>query len=258
MRFGICELASVPVRQQPSHKSELTSQLVFGETYLVLQTEGRWVQIECAYDGYTGWIAASQDQEIPEEEFRKLKHAPPVYVAEPVAWLESVDGAIRRLVPAGSLLPHYDRGKLRVGEREYALAAAQLIERAPAFTEENLLRLTSIYLHAPYLWGGRTPFGIDCSGFAQKTFRYFGKKLLRDAYQQAEQGAPVARLADARPGDLAFFEEEGRITHVGIILAGGRIIHAAGRVKICPLDDKGIFDAEAERYSHYLERIKRL
>ncbi|MBK7084827.1 MAG: C40 family peptidase [Flavobacteriales bacterium] len=115
------------------------------------------------------------------------------------------------------------------------------------------------FLGAPYLWGGRTPTGVDCSGLTQMLFMLMGIYLPRDAYQQAEEGDPVELVDLAEPGDLAFFDNaEGRITHVGIVLPERRILHASGRVRIDALDQEGIFDAEQGKYSHKLRLVKRV
>ena len=114
-------------------------------------------------------------------------------------------------------------------------------------------------LNVPYQWGGRSPMGMDCSGFTQVVFKILGKKLLRDAWQQAEQGVLVNFIEEIQPGDLVFFDnEEGRIIHVGIALANHKIIHASGCVRIDNLDHHGIYNTETRKYSHNLRIIKRV
>jgi cell wall-associated NlpC family hydrolase len=123
----------------------------------------------------------------------------------------------------------------------------------------NINYITRQFLNVPYLWGGKTPFGIDCSGFSQIVVRCIGINLHRDAYQQAEQGKVVSFLEEVQTGDLAFFDnEEGRITHVGIMLNSHSIIHASGKVRLDNIDSYGILDAENRNYSHKLRIIKRL
>jgi len=116
-----------------------------------------------------------------------------------------------------------------------------------------------MYLHAPYVWGGRSPFGIDCSGFTQMAYKIAGIQLLRDASQQATQGETISFISDARPGDLLFFDdEEGFITHTGILMPDSRVIHASGRVRVDKVDHQGIFDQESGKYTHKLRLIKKI
>jgi len=115
------------------------------------------------------------------------------------------------------------------------------------------------YMNAPYLWGGKTPFGIDCSGFAQQIFKLCGYKLKRDAHQQYLQGSVVKNFEEAQPGDLAFFEnEKNMITHVGILIEDQYIIHASGYVRKDKLDEKGIMNEESSTYTHKLVGFKRI
>ena len=116
-----------------------------------------------------------------------------------------------------------------------------------------------MYLKAPYVWGGKSIFGLDCSGLVQQLYGLVGIQLPRDARQQVEHGQPVHFVVQARPGDLAFFDNaEGRIVHVGLVLEEGRILHAHGEVRIDPLDHNGIYNKDLGRYTHKLRIIRRL
>jgi cell wall-associated NlpC family hydrolase len=114
------------------------------------------------------------------------------------------------------------------------------------------------FLNTAYLWGGRSVFGIDCSGFTQVVYKFLNVPLPRDAWQQAEKGELVPSLQDVVCGDLAFFKnEEGRITHVGIILSPQEIIHSSGKVRLDKLDKDGITNMETKQRTHQLSHIKR-
>jgi cell wall-associated NlpC family hydrolase len=137
---------------------------------------------------------------------------------------------------------------------EEASSPQERIEAKKGITEDAML-----YLNSPYQWGGRSPFGIDCSGFAQMVYKLKKIKLLRDASQQATQGEVVNLLEEAEPGDLAFFDnEEGNITHVGILLDHFRVIHASGSVRIDSIDHEGIYDEKQGKYTHRLRLMKRI
>lgn len=122
-----------------------------------------------------------------------------------------------------------------------------------------LKQIAMKYLNAPYLWGGRSPFGIDCSGFTQNVFRICGYVLPRDASQQVKSGVVVDSLAETTPGDLAFFAgESGKITHVGIVIEENQIIHASGKVRIDGIDDRGIVHSDSGKVTHQLSSLRRI
>ncbi len=169
------------------------------------------------------------------------------------------ESTIRKLtVFKGSSLPHYENQSFKINDELFEFNAAvtggtnqSSIAQLPAFAMS--------FLNMPYLWGGRSPAGIDCSGFTNIVYKLAGIRLRRDAWQQSEQGILINFIDEARPGDLAFFQnEEGKIIHVGIILQQQKIIHASGRVRIDTIDHYGIYDEELKKYTHQLRLIRRM
>ena len=250
MEYGICNLAIVPLRAGATHRSEMVSQVLFGETFEVLERAGEWARVITSFDGYEGWINHLQ-----------FTHAAPEVVLHQFAALtittnavltparKEADNSVLNL-PFGSSLPLYDGIKCTAGGDDYEV-------NQPEDTA-GLLQTAHSFLNTPYLWGGRTHFGIDCSGYVQAVMRTRGVTLKRDASMQAGQCNVVDFLQEAQLGDLAFFDNaEGRIIHVGIMLDNQNIIHASGRVKIDQIDDQGIYSAEQKKYTHQLRIIKR-
>lgn len=257
MDFGICELSVIPLRREPAHKSEIVSQLLFGEAYRILEKKPEWLRIAAAYDDYEGWLERKQHEPLATALYKKLAKTP-----QPVA-LEVACAATsaQRQVPIviGSTLPDFDGMNFRIGEEQFVYNGQAITPGASYDYDKIIEKCARRFLHAPYLWGGRSPFGIDCSGFTQVVFKLLGVPLKRDAYQQAMQGRDVDFIDLAKEGDLAFFEnKEGRITHVGILLKDKRLIHASGRVRIDRLDAFGIYNDETKKYSHNLKMIKRV
>lgn len=257
MQAAICLLAVVPMRKEPAHRSEMVSQLLFGEYVMTGEKHADFVWVQCLYDGYKGWVQANQltgvtaQEVLPAEAFISTYTAS-VFVDERRRVIPS---AAPVYCPAGGDVPvHFGNHQVRYQLPENALWQAG----AHPLNEKNLQSAYSVYRDAPYLWGGKSVYGIDCSGFAQQVFKLFGIALLRDAYLQAEQGTSVPGAENARLGDLAFFQNEhGRVTHVGIVLQGGDIVHASGCVRIDKMDKEGIVNIETGSRTHHLHSVRR-
>jgi hypothetical protein len=252
--FAICRVAVAPVRALSSDKAEITTQLLFGDQVEVLEKAEPWWRIRNAYDDYEGWIDFKQLTEIPETTYQQQHVAlAPLSVSNKVI---GADGSTYYLA-ASSNLPGYKDGICELGKEKFQVLFQPLSLSGQA-TGASLAESALFFQNAPYLWGGRTLFGIDCSGYVQAVFKLGGIKLKRDASQQAEQGETVNFLPEAQTGDLAFFDNaDGKIIHVGIMLNANQIIHASGKVRIDPIDDQGIYNPELGRYSHKLRIIKR-
>ena len=248
MQYGICNLSIVPLRNEPSDQSELISQVLFGEHFKVLEMRKHWSRIRLAFDRYEGWIDNKQFLLIEEAQYKQLDATPVALAADLV---EFVYGPSNDLLPvpmgstisSATLLNTTFDGEIRQGKHPKA----------------DLLKTAFLYLNAPFLWGGKTPFGIDCSGFTQMVYKLNGHKLFREAAQQATQGEALSFIEESEPGDLAFFDnDEGTIVHVGIIMENNYIIHAHGKVRIDRIDHSGIFNAEINQHTHKLRVIKKI
>lgn len=257
MEYGICELSVVPLRKEPSNKSEIVSQLLFGETYTVLEKKLEWLLLKTAYDDYEGWLDRKQHTPLGKREFNKISGNRQPVSLDLVNTISSPARHMKILI--GSTLPFFDGMHFSMHEEKFVYNG-QAIMPENSYDHEKILEKCALkYLHTPYLWGGRGPFGIDCSGFTQMVFKLLGVNLKRDSYQQAAQGRNVDFIDLAKEGDLAFFSsKEGKIVHVGIILKGNRIIHASGKVRIDKIDSYGIFSEETKKYSHNLKAIRRM
>ena len=251
--FGICNLANIPLRFEPSDRSEIVSQVLFGEHFEVLETQQQWAKIRLQYDRYEGWIDSKQYQKISENDYRQLSEDAIVLNADLVEYITAPNSLLMP-IPLGASLSFLNHPEINTTNFEFEGLCVSGIKPKP-----NLVQTAFLYLNAPYLWGGKTPFGIDCSGFTQMVYKLNGYHLLRDASQQATQGDALSFIEESEPGDLAFFDnEEGRIIHVGIIMEDNYIIHASGKVRIDRLDHLGIYNAEVNKHTHKLRVIKKV
>jgi hypothetical protein len=268
MEFGVCTQSIIPVRKEPSHKSEMTTQLLFGELYRMMEREGSWVRMQQVYDNYEGWIHLKQARLISEGEFSLLAADGPARSADLVQLILNETANLMFPILLGSSLPGYSAEHCRIGGEDYryegsvhepGASAGNPVPVPVQEIRQKIVRDAKMYLNAPYLWGGRSPFGIDCSGFVQMVFKLGNMRLLRDTGQQATQGEVVSLLAEAEAGDLVFFDDdEGTINHVGLVCERNRVIHCSGKVRIDTLDHEGIYNMEAQRYTHKLRLIKRI
>lgn len=250
--FAICNLAIVPLRLEPTDVSEMVTQVLFGERFVVLEQTPKWSKIEMSFDSYQGWIDNKQFQIITEEEYVALDGTA-IYSADLVDFISAPNHHLLP-IPLGSSLNHLNHPKINVQQFEFEGNSVQG-EKPKA----NLLETAFMYLNAPYLWGGKTPFGIDCSGFTQMVYKLNGYTIPRDASQQAKIGEPLSFIEESEVGDLAFFDnEEGNIVHVGIIMENNYIIHAHGKVRVDRLDHLGIYNVDTGRHTHKLRVIKKI
>lgn len=255
--LGICNLSVIPVKSEPSHQSEMVSQLIFGDIYQVLEQYENWFKIKISDDGYEGFI--NENQMAFSDDIQSELKSSQVFLTR-AAFTLILKGNLKEPmhIPAGCSLPLYDDSKCRIGNEIYQITSSNVFIPNQEDFEADLQETAKIFLNSPYLWGGKTPSGIDCSGFSQMVFKMLGIEILRDASQQAEQGKSVDFLTESKAGDLAFFDnQDGKIIHVGIMLNNSQIIHSSGRVKIDRIDNQGIFSLEKGKYTHKLRIIKR-
>jgi len=258
MIYGICTLSVIPARKEPSGTSEMVTQLLFGEHYTVLEQTEDWLRIKTAFDAYECWISAKQHNRISESTFKNIEKNSPHFSNELVQVMQNLKTKTNFLITIGAALPVLKNKQLNFEDFEFSYEgqSASLAEKKKS---EDIIASAFLLLNAPYLWGGKSLFGIDCSGFTQLVYKLNGFKLPRDAFQQVELGTPLSFVEEAEPGDLAFFDnEEGKIVHVGIVLDNLQIIHASGSVRIDKYDHYGIHNVDTKKYSHTLRVIKRI
>jgi len=253
MRYAVAYLNIVPLRAEASHRSEMVSQLLFGEYMKVFETKDEWSYIQLEHDSYKGWVQSIQLHLVDEKEYLAFQNSTKVKALSDFSTI-LVDGD-KVTILKGTNLPFYANGFFMFRDKKISYSAEVISQKQ---SRQKLIETAKSYLNTPYLWGGKTLAGIDCSGFSQMVYHINGYTIKRDASLQAQQGSLVAFLTQAQEGDLAFFEnEEAKITHVGIILADEKIIHAAqGKVRIDKLDQEGIYNEELKKYTHHLRMVK--
>ena len=246
MILGICNLSIVPVRIEDSDKSEMINQLIYGDIIEILEEKEKWVKIKSVFDDYIGWIDIKQYFKIDDN--IKLDLNDPIYSINLVEFIENNNNELVT-IPIGSdisnisLMNHKFDGKTISGKNN----------------RNSIVNTALLFLNSPYLWGGKTPFGIDCSGFTHMVYKINGYKLYRDAKDQANQGKTLSFIEESEAGDLAFFNnDEGDIIHVGIILQNNHIIHASGKVRIDRIDHSGIYNNDLNKHTHSLRYIKKI
>lgn len=259
MDHGISNLSIIPVRLEPSEKSEMVTQILFGEHFEMREQMVGWTNIKLAFDGYEGWIDTKMITPISSRTLGKIEKSPIAITAD-IITIVPVTEEQNLMLAAGSTLPVW-RPYLKqfsVTGDTY-LATGEVLYGKLKNPRETAIKQSLKYFNAPYLWGGRTPFGIDCSGFTQMIYKMIGIKIPRDAGDQVKLGTAMSFVDEAEAGDLAFFDdEEGNIVHVGIMWKRNKIIHASGQVRIDNVDQFGIFNINTQRYTHKMRVMKKI
>ena len=272
VEFAINHCTVTPVRQEPSEGSEQLTQLLFGEVCEVLDRLPRWTKIRSTLDGQEGWVdfkmltSASNLSPV-------TSHLPATVVAVPMAIATDMETSEELMLTLGTHLPNYAHGTFEVLGKQYLIdptCVSQPISNSPSGSPiggtpsntHNVCAVAQTLLNTPYLWGGKNAMGMDCSGFTQVVYATQGINLLRNAREQMTQGELIPSLAEAQPGDLAFFDHADRdpeatnISHVGLLLSPTEIIHCSGCVHIDTIDEQGIHLPDGE-LTHHLVQIKR-
>jgi gamma-D-glutamyl-L-lysine dipeptidyl-peptidase len=249
MQYGICHLSIVPLRVSANCQSEMISQILYGEHFKILEERAHWSRIRNAFDGFEAWIDNKQFRKIEEAEFHSLEENDFQLSSDLIEYITDENGLLMPIV-LGSVLNYTTQlGHNFEGE----------FEKASGKTKSDLIRTASLFLNAPQVAGGRTPFGIDSSGFTQAVYKKNGFKIKRTAAEQAKQGEALSFIEESEPGDLAFFDDnDGVINHVGLMMQDNYIIHVDGKVRIDRIDHSGIFNAELRKHTHKLRVIKKV
>lgn len=257
--FAINHCTVTPVRQEPSESSEQLTQLLFGEVCEVLDRLPRWTKIRSTIDGQEGWVDFKMLTDVKGESGKVKAEG---VVAVPMAVATDMETGEERMLTLGTRLPNYAHGTFEVLGKQYLINPAKVRGERREARGEEICAIAQTLLNAPYLWGGKNAMGIDCSGFTQVVYAAMGVNLLRNAREQITQGELVPSLAEAQPGDLAFFDHADRddkatnISHVGMLLDTKRIIHCSGCVHVDDIDERGIHLRDGE-LTHHLVAIKR-
>lgn len=255
MEYGICLLSVVPVRASQNDKSEMVTQLLFGDLISILEKNKKWAKIITEYDNYEGYIDVKQYVEIPEEEYFSFQKQSDNISIDKLAFIKNTNDESIINIVQGTSLPSLSVNKVNIAKQEYEFIGN--IKHIDINEFEKICETALLYVNVPYLWGGRTILGIDCSGLSQIVYKICGIKLPRDARQQALIGTTVEFLSESLDGDLAFFDnDKGDIIHVGIIMNKNQIIHASGCVRVDTIDHEGIYNASTQKYTHKLRLIK--
>lgn len=247
--FGYCKLTVVPVRAAASDASEIITQLLFGDLVEIIEKGQPWIKIRFPQENYEGWMDFKQLSYLNSAEYERLKNNNPLYLKDAMSQINGPEGL--QTIFLGSALHQLKGNQMQVGNNTYQFV------NLPNQIERSLVETALIYLNTPYLWGGKSLFGIDCSGLVQNCFKAQGKVIPRDASQQVYFGHEIA-YTDRQIGDVPFFiNAKGIVHHVGILTEKNKIIHAAGQVRVDPFTDQGIFREDLNKFTHHYHSIRR-
>lgn len=252
MEYGICMLGTIPLRNEANDQSEIVSQVLFGQHFKILEIKPKWIKIKLAIDNYEGWICAKQYEEITYEDYDNLCINDFPLVGSIFTRIQKLNSKESIPISMGATLPFFNNGIVKIRKHKFKFSGDIASKNT-----SDLIKYAFRLINAPYLWGGKSILGIDCSGFTQLVFSLCGIYLPRDAYQQVKMGQSV-NIDNIYPADLVFFENNNKINHVGIALENHQIIHASGKVRVDNLSKEGILLASNKQLTHRLHSVKRI
>ena len=241
--LGTCLQTYIPIRSEPKSSAEMVSSLIFGETYSVYENKNDFLRIVTDFDKYEGWISADTFEEYIE--FNEVNE----YI-----FIEAKGEHQIMFIPCGAYLP--ESGEFTVGDSKFKLEK-KLKSNQHLPLSLRIQKLAESFENIPYLWGGRSFMGIDCSGFMQVVFKANGIDLPRDSSQQCEVGKPI-NYNSKKVCDLVFFSKPNanKVSHVALYIGSDKVIHASGKVRIQTLHKDGIFEDGQLKYA--LKMIQRI
>ena len=206
-KSAYCKVSISPIRAENKDEAEIVSQLLFGEVFTINEVQKNWINITTLFDAYSGWIDIKHLKLLSEKELKR--------------WLDGLSPAFNLLTeiktPWGN--QRLIRGAYLSNENLFNIGndSFEILNSSKDNLPATIFETAASYLNAPYLWGGKQPFGIDCSGLTQMVYRFHGVNLPRDASQQVEIGQEI-EFENITEGDIAFFHNKsGKIIHVGIL-----------------------------------------
>jgi gamma-D-glutamyl-L-lysine dipeptidyl-peptidase len=259
MNYGISGLSLIPVRKEPSERSEMVTQILFGEHFEIQEEMVGWCHVKLEFDGYDGWVDQKMITPLDMRLRNKITTRPHAVTTDIFSLIQD-NTQHNMLIVAGSSLPVWrpNLKKFSIDNIVYSHSGNVSFRRVKNKRDFIINQALKFY-NAPYLWGGRSPFGVDCSGLTQIIYKMAGIRLPRDVGHQVYEGSPFSFVEEAEPGDLAFFDDnDGKIIHTGIIWGRNKIIHASGKVRIDNVDQFGIFNIDSKRYTHKMRVMKKI
>lgn len=269
MLFAICLQPFIPMRASASEQSEMVNQMLFGDTFRIVEELPRWYKVIRDCDQYEGWIDWKTATLLKEQDYRHYlsQSENALLLRQPynvISELGTGGQSVSLYLSWGSRIFDMDEVgiEFQVQGHRFDVPPMSCVEPMKASSVSRnacakfLLQQARMLVNVPYLWGGCSAFGLDCSGFTQTLFRFIGISLPRNASQQAELGEEVD-FGHCLAGDLAFFGRDGKISHVGLCDNENRILHCSSRLHYDTLREDGIFSEERQEKTHNLVCIRR-
>jgi hypothetical protein len=252
--FGVCRYSVIPVYEQADYRSKLYNQLLFGEHYTVTGSKGDWISIQLAFDLSGGWISKYQHHSISKEYFEQINSSDYKITTDIASTILYKKVPIH--IVMGSVVPISNSELFKMEEQLAFNGESKSLSQKRDV--EFLKSVIAKYGNAPFLPGGKSPFGIDSSGMAQMAFKICGIKIPRTSEEQSQAGKAVTDLKDALPGDLIILKKSDKEIITSIFIAGEMVALVDNHAHQEKIDQKGIKYIGQKKYTWNIESIRRV